>query len=209
MHLLRRGIALVVARGGKESVLCLLALALAGCKEADLKGNQWSSLHVDYCVGAGPVVEKRQWHTSDPTLLDRLRRAYVEQEREPSWTASHMTTNRIRVTLANRQQWDLYFFEPTRMRLMDPTDGSPAYSLTVSQEFYQAVKDQIESETGSVIHFFYTYNVKFADDHTRGARKDSAPKQGEHQLDRGLVAATTTVAAPCSSSTSTSWCRRG
>ncbi|MBP7275485.1 MAG: hypothetical protein KBA51_04700 [Kiritimatiellae bacterium] len=137
----------------------LLVISGAGCALLykpipDLHAAPWSSLTV-YYFPEGKRDWRQKWVCTNAVTLASLQAAYSVTDGGDLWGYGGYTPyNRLVLTMANGREYDMYILEPDNFTLNDYKHLQRGFGVDLRPEFYERLKDTLESETGTPVNFF-------------------------------------------------------
>jgi hypothetical protein len=128
---------------------------------AKIGQSEWAYLKAVYLVRDETGVHAESWRTRDRKVLKQLCASFPrDAELDITYNVPMNKCNRVDIELRNGQRWVIsYFRHSGGMTFFDPVWAKRSYRLDdVGPEFYEALTQAIELDTGKKVDFFIKVN---------------------------------------------------
>ncbi|MEA3343115.1 MAG: hypothetical protein U9Q92_03030, partial [archaeon] len=71
------------------------------------------------------------------------------------WGLGIMATNKITLELENNKIFTLYITDPNELAMNEAPNPKTGFGLNITNDFYNKLKNMIESDVGEEIYFYY------------------------------------------------------
>jgi hypothetical protein len=147
--------------------MIVLLVTTSGCRTlmlghpAKIGQSEWAYLKAVYLVRDETGVHAESWRTRDRKVLKQLCASFPrDAELDITYNVPMNKCNRVDIELRNGQRWVIsYFRHSGGMTFFDPVWAKRSYRLDdVGPEFYEALTQAIELDTGKKVDFFIKVN---------------------------------------------------
>lgn len=149
---------------------CCKAATLWHKDPAKIGESKWSFIKAVYLVRDETGIRAESWRTRDRKVLKQLRATFPrDAELDITYDIPMNKCNRVDIELRSGQRWVISYFHHARsMTFFDPIWIERSYDLSdVGPEFYEALTQAIEADTGKKVDFFIKVdwdNIKLHDE---------------------------------------------